>query len=89
MITSHSAGVTLYRLPKFYGVKMQRKIDAGAGVEDLRARCPYFYDVAGKLHEISSSELLARFVNGCFRARYRVCHLTQNRHRGLVDQTVI
>jgi len=61
-----------YRLPRFYGNKMQRKMDVGAGCEDLRARCPYFYEVACKFHEATGSEQVAAFVNNTFRARYKV-----------------
>lgn len=55
---------------------MQRKMDAGASVEDLRARCPHFYDVALKLHEVSNNEQLSKFAISCFRARYKVCEIS-------------
>jgi len=59
-------------MPRFYGNKMQRKMDVGAGCEDLRARCPYFYEVACKVHQATGSEQVAAFVNNTFRARYKV-----------------
>jgi hypothetical protein len=37
-------------LPVFYGGKMRRKMKAGAGCEDLRARCPHYYATATRLH---------------------------------------
>jgi GINS complex subunit 3 len=54
-------------------------MDVGAGCEDLRARCPYFYEVACKVHEATGSEQVAAFVNNTFRARYKVppLHLHQ------------
>jgi hypothetical protein len=51
---------------------MQRKMDVGAGCEDLRARCPYFYEVACKVHVATGSDQVADFVNNTFRARYKV-----------------
>ena len=62
-------------MPRFYGNKMQRKMDVGAGCEDLRARCPYFYEVACKMHEATGSQQVASFVNNTFRARYKVLYL--------------
>ena len=62
-----------YRTPKFYGLKLQRKMIAGAQCEDLRARCAYFYDVACLLHDITRSDDLCTFVNNTFRARYKAC----------------
>ena len=60
------------RQPKWYGERMRRKIQAGAGVENLRLRCPYFYDVALLLHSIERGPPLAEFAMKTFQARYRV-----------------
>ena len=62
------------RQPKWYGERMRRKIQAGAGVENLRLRCPYFYDVALLLHSIERGPPLADFAMKTFQARYKVGH---------------
>ncbi len=62
----------LCRQPKWYGERMRRKIQAGAGVENLRLRCPYFYDVALLLHSIERGPALAEFAMKTFQARYKV-----------------
>lgn len=54
---------------------MQRKMEVGASCEDLRARCPQFYEVAYKLHEATGDEGMGNFVNNTFRARYKVIFL--------------
>ncbi len=51
---------------------MRRKIQAGAGVENLRLRCPYFYDVALLLHSMERGPALADFAMKTFQARYKV-----------------
>ena len=43
------------RLPRWYGERMRRKVQAGAGVESLRARCAWFYDVAQRLHALEGA----------------------------------
>lgn len=53
---------------------MRRKIQAGAGVENLRLRCPYFYDVALLLHSMERGPPLADFAMKTFQARYKVGH---------------
>ena len=60
------------RQPKWYGERMRRKIQAGANVENLRLRCPYFYDVALLLHGIEHGPSLAEFAMKTFQARYKV-----------------
>lgn len=50
---------------------MRRKIQAGAGVENLRLRCPYFYDVALLLHSMERGLPLAEFAMQTFQARYK------------------
>ena len=59
------------RQPKWYGERMRRKIQAGAGVENLRLRCPYFYDVALLLHSMERGLPLAEFAMQTFQARYK------------------
>ena len=51
---------------------MRRKLAVGAAVEDLRSRCPYFYDVAAELHRMIIDDGLAKFVANTFTLRYRV-----------------
>lgn len=51
---------------------MRRKIQAGAGVENLRLRCPYFYDVAVLLRGIDRAPAVDDLVNATFRLRYKV-----------------
>ncbi len=51
---------------------MRRKIQAGAGVENLRLRCPYFYNVALALHSIDGAPSVADLVISTFRSRYKV-----------------
>jgi len=51
---------------------MRRKIQAGAGVENLRLRCPYFYDVALALHATDGAPSVADLVISTFRSRYKV-----------------
>ena len=58
-------------MPKWYGERMRRKVQAGAGCEDLRRRCPYFYDVAMRLHSLGAPPAVGEFTNATFRARYR------------------
>ena len=66
------------RMPRFYSNKMQRKMEVGAGCEDLRARCPQFYEVAYKLYEATGDAGLGNFVNNTFRARYKVALLAND-----------
>lgn len=40
-------------------------------MEDLRTRCPYFFEVALRLAALQPFEGLGKFVTTCFRARYR------------------
>jgi hypothetical protein len=54
---------------------MRRKIKAGAGVENLRLRCPYFYDVAVLLEGIDGAPSVAELANSTFRLRYKVRRL--------------
>lgn len=51
---------------------MRRKIQAGAGVENLRLRCPYFYDVAVLLRGIDRAPAVDKLVNDTFQMRYKV-----------------
>lgn len=61
------------RLPRWYGERMRRKVQAGAGVESLRARCAWFYDVAQRLHALEGAPPdVGPFAAATFRARYRV-----------------
>ena len=60
------------RLPRWFGRKMQRKLEAGAGCEDLRTRCPYFYTVAQQLSALCTQDRLAPFVIKTFTNRYKV-----------------
>ena len=60
------------RLPRWFGRKMQRKLEAGAGCEDLRTRCPYFYTVAQQLSALCTQDRLAPFVIRTFTNRYKV-----------------
>lgn len=41
-------------------------------MENLRLRCPYFYDVALLLHSIERGPSLAEFAMKTFQARYKV-----------------
>ncbi|KAK9820298.1 hypothetical protein WJX72_008713 [[Myrmecia] bisecta] len=59
------------RVPRFYGEKMRVKMQLGAGCEDLRIRCPYFYDVGCTLSMITHHDALAPFLNSTFRNRYK------------------
>lgn len=45
---------------------------AGAHVEDLRTRCPYFYEVALRLDALGHFAGLGTFVHSCFQRRYKV-----------------
>lgn len=68
--------LVLPQLPIVYGDKMRRKIKAGAGCEDLKARAPYFYSVAEQLHAVmslaeSADETLPAFVATTLRGRYK------------------
>ena len=40
-------------------------------MENLRLRCPYFYDVALLLHSMERGLLLAEFAMQTFQARYK------------------
>lgn len=63
-----------HRPPPFYGKKLRRKLKAGASCEDLRVRCPYFYDVGCTLHSLgAATPELANFLNETFADRYKVC----------------
>eukprot|EP00891_Asterochloris_glomerata_P004344 jgi/Astpho2/4344/e_gw1.00065.44.1_t len=59
------------KLPRWFGRKMQRKLEAGAGCEDLRTRCPYFYTVAEQLSALCTQDRLAPFVIKTFINRYK------------------
>ena len=43
-------------------------------MENLRLRCPYFYDVALLLHSIERGPSLAEFAMKTFQARYKVMY---------------
>lgn len=58
-------------MPRWYGERMRRKIQAGAGVESLRLRCPYFYEVASRLHALDGGPPVEDFAAATFRARYK------------------
>lgn len=63
-------------LPIFYRDKMRRKIKAGAGCEDLRARCSFFYTVASRVHAAmqttgTADESFPGFVSSTFAGRYK------------------
>ncbi|KAK9854786.1 hypothetical protein WJX84_003225, partial [Apatococcus fuscideae] len=58
-------------LPRFYGEKMRRKLQAGAHCEDLRSRCLYFYDVAEALNDIVHQPALEQLTMMAFQGRYR------------------
>ncbi len=60
------------RLPRFYGEKMRRKLQAGAHCEDLRSRCLHFYDVAEALTFIVRQPALGHLAMMAFRGRYKV-----------------
>lgn len=73
-----------------FGTKMQRKMRAGAGIEDLKSRCPYFYDVAGILHAVLTAygreNELPEFVISTFVARYKVGLSMPEHRRKLMPQ---
>ena len=54
-------------------------LQAGAHVEDLRTRCPYFYEVALRLAALGHFEGLGKFVHSCFQRRYKVRLLSRLR----------
>jgi GINS complex subunit 3 len=63
-------------LPIYFKDHMRRKLRAGAGCENLRVRCNYFYSVAHKVHEAmvacgEGDETFPDFIAGAFAARYR------------------
>ena len=61
------------RQPAFYGKRLRRKLKAGAACEDLRVRCPYFYDVGCLLHASGAATPdLTAFLNETFADRYKV-----------------
>ena len=60
------------RLPAFYGQKFQRRVKAGAACEDLRVRCPHFYDVGCEMHSHLDNPDLGAFLQSTFSERYRV-----------------
>lgn len=51
---------------------MQRRMEAGAGIEDLRVQCPYFYEVAEKLYSQTGDQAVARIATFAFEARFKV-----------------
>lgn len=70
-------GMLRVDLPVFYGSKIRRKMRAGAGCEDLRHRCPHYYQVAIQLHEAmrfsrTLDEQFPAFMLSTFRNRYKV-----------------
>ena len=67
--------IALCRLPAFYGQKFQRRVKAGAACEDLRVRCPHFYEVGCSLHDRLDSPELGAFLQSTFSERYRVLAL--------------
>lgn len=63
-------------LPNIYGDRMRRKIKAGAGCEDLRVRCKYFYTAAARVHAAmaatgAADDSFPQFIVSTFAARYR------------------
>lgn len=63
-------------MPNIYGNRMRRKIKAGAGCEDLRVRCPYFYTAAARIHAAMAAtgdadEAFPDFIMSTFAGRYR------------------
>lgn len=59
-------------MPPSFAGKMRRKLQAGAQVENLRARCPYFYTVAEQFNGMITSEDIPTFVTATFTQRYKV-----------------
>jgi GINS complex subunit 3 len=63
-------------LPPAFGDRMRRRLRAGPGVEDLRARCPHFYAVAARAHAAmeaagTGDDSLPPFIAATFVGRYR------------------
>lgn len=63
-------------LPLFYRDRMRRKMKAGAGCEDLRIRCGYFYTAAGRVHDAmeatgQADETFPAFIMSTFVNRYK------------------
>jgi GINS complex subunit 3 len=86
--------LALPELPIIYGEKMRRKIKAGAGCEDLRARCPFYYTVAEQLHSIMTAtgcadESLPGYMASALRGRYRELLTRAPQVEGSVEATQI
>jgi GINS complex subunit 3 len=69
-------GLARAALPVFYGDRMRRKIKAGAGCEDLRVRCAYWYTAAARVHAAmeaagAGDDTFPPFVLSTFVGRYR------------------
>lgn len=69
-------GLAHVSLPTFYGDRMRRKVKAGAGCEDLRVRCPFFYTAAVRVHSAmqatgATDESFPTFIFSTFSGRYR------------------
>ncbi|GAB4822740.1 hypothetical protein N2152v2_009786 [Parachlorella kessleri] len=63
-------------LPIYYRDKMRRKMKAGAGVEELKVRCPYYYTVGRELHSamqatLTADETFPIFIMNSLRKRYK------------------
>lgn len=59
-------------LPGFFGHLMERRLRAGAAVEDLAGRCPHFYDVAQEMATLLPGvSNLPQLAASTFRIRYR------------------
>ena len=59
-------------MPPSFAGRMRRKLQVGAAVENLRARCPYFYTVAEHFNGMITSEDIPAFVTATFTQRYKV-----------------
>lgn len=69
-------GLSTLSLPACFGPRLRRRLRAGAGCEDLRARCPSFYSAGLQVHSAglacgSADETLPEFLLATLRARYR------------------
>lgn len=59
-------------LPGFLGPVMQKRLRAGAAVEDLAGRCPHFYEVAQEIAALLPGDSsIPELAASTFRTRYR------------------
>lgn len=61
--------VSIY-LPACFSQKTRKEIKADAACVNLRARCPYFYELGCKIVPLVSDKTIGSFLYGTFTSRY-------------------